>query len=488
VETLAGTGKAGSDDGSLDKATFNAPRNLAVLADGRIAVYDAASNQVRLIDLKAKTVTTIVKGIVIWNMVYRPQDDSLYFSQPDNKSISKFDLKTLAMTTVVIKDNQVSWPFALCVNGDKLDVSDRETSKVFEVTLGDKSVRLNEVGAGISVLALTASGERLYAIQANKIPLVRISSSGNSPVHLATPWGFWADDENSGLEPYMDFQPSQIYGFAASPVESEKLYITRANLCRNGVMSVVDADFNNANLLSSSDVHPGELTDFNYPDRKPRDTYRILIMGDTRISSAIRDAADMGDKANQGSGTYRTDTIPKQLEMFLNTEATLRDVSTHFEVLALSRPDKTLSSYVESEVTPLVKKYDVDLVLGLASEADVKKGELDSTISSLGLLSKAMQSFKIRSGAEPKLAFVYVPSPVFKNDITEPLWKDLCAKSNLTFIDLTDSFDALKTSYYPTAQKGTTPAYTAYGSELAANILGEYLRNNQVVPFEAVKK
>jgi len=488
VQTLAGTGAGGETDGVLDKATFNSPRNLAVLADGRVAVYDAAGNQVRLIDVKAQTVTTIAKGISLWNLVYRSQDDSLYFSQPDSQSLYKLALKTLAITSVLLKDPQVLWPYALCVNGDKLDVSDRATSKVFEVTLGGKNASLKEVGQGMNILGLAVSGETLYAIQTGKTPLIRVSPSGNSPVHLATPWGFLADDDNSGVEPYMDFRDSQIYGFAVSPTEPEKLYLTRINLYRNGVISVVDDNFSNTQMLSSTTVRHGELSDFNYREKKPRDTYRILMMGDSRTALAIRDTADIGDKAEKGTGSYRIDTIPKQLEMFLNSEATLRDIPTHFEVLTLSRPDKPLSDYVEDEVTPLVKRYDVDLVLGLTGEADVKKGELDSTIASLVLLSKAMQSLKMSSGDAPKLVFVHVPAPGFKNDIDRLIWKDICDKCHLTFIDLTEPFDGLKTSYYPTAEKGNVPAYTAYGCELIANILSGYLENNQIVPFEAVKK
>ncbi len=494
VETVAGTGAGGNLDGPIEKATFNAPRQLAVLPDNRLAVYDSGNSLIRLIDMKAKTVSTIAHGVMGWDMLYRPQDDSLYLSEPDSQSLVRLDLQSMTVVTVFSKNTKILSPQALCLNGDKLLVSDHMTNKVYEVSLpaaknmDQKEISFKEVGQGENILELSESDGVLYGLQSGTVSLVRISSPASIPVQLATNWGFFVEGKHEGVEPFFGFKPDQAYGFAASPKESRKFYITRPNIGLNAIVSVKDYDFNKSWIVNHSSYSADNVTDFDYPALKPARTYRILLMGDSRTTLAIRDKADVGDKADGGSGTFRTDTLPKQLEFFLNVEANLRDVDTHFEVLTLSRPDKTFSSYVESDVTPLVKKYDVDLVLGLAGEADVKKGELDSTIYSLGLLSKAMQSFKISSGLAPKLAFLYVPSPVFKNDITEPLWKDLCTKSHLTFIDLTETFDTLKTSYYPTAQKGTTPAYTAYGSELVANLLSRYLEDNQVVPFEAVKK
>ncbi|HTA75601.1 MAG TPA: hypothetical protein VK791_00420 [bacterium] len=493
VDTLTGTGASGAVDGPLEKATFASPELIVTLPENRLAVYDGA-NLIRLIDLKTRVVSTLTHGLVLWNMVYRPQDDSIYFSQPDSKSLSKIDLKTATISPVLTNNPKLLAPMALCIAGDKFYVSDKATSNVFEMILPEgksaahQEVELKQVGKGDNVIELAYTDNALYALQAGKLSLVKINSSGSTPVQLATFWGFYAEDSHGGVEPFMDLRANIFYGFTASPKEPRKFFISKVNIEANAVVSVKDYSFDKSWIVSDSDNRKGELSDFNYPEKKIAGTYRVLIMGDSRTSDAIREKEDVGDKAEEGAGTYRVDTFPKQLEFFLNSEAALRDVPTHFEVLTLSRPNKTFSSYVEDEVTPLVKRYDVDLVLGLASEADVKKGELDSTISSLGLLSKAMRSFKISSGAAPKLAFVYVPSPVFKNDITEPLWKDLCDKGNLNFIDLTEPFDDLKTSYYPTAQKGTIPAYTAYGSELIANILSGYLENNQVVPFEAVKK
>jgi hypothetical protein len=87
VETLAGTGAAGQMDGPLSSATFNFPTRLAALPENRLAVYDAGSNLIRLIDLKTKNVSTIAKGVVIWDMVYRPKDNCLYVSEPMSKKL-----------------------------------------------------------------------------------------------------------------------------------------------------------------------------------------------------------------------------------------------------------------------------------------------------------------------------------------------------------------------------------------------------------------
>src|SRR5581483_10709263 len=56
VETLAGTGAAGKLDGPATLATFDHPTRLALLPEDRLAIYDAGSSLLRVLDLKSQIV------------------------------------------------------------------------------------------------------------------------------------------------------------------------------------------------------------------------------------------------------------------------------------------------------------------------------------------------------------------------------------------------------------------------------------------------
>ena len=61
VETLAGTGIAGSQDGPLSIATFNAPSRVNYIKGG-LVVYDAGDHLFRTIDLKSGSVSLLVSA------------------------------------------------------------------------------------------------------------------------------------------------------------------------------------------------------------------------------------------------------------------------------------------------------------------------------------------------------------------------------------------------------------------------------------------
>jgi hypothetical protein len=57
--------------------------------------------------------------------------------------------------------------------------------------------------------------------------------------------------------------------------------------------------------------------------------------------------------------------MAKQLELFLNTQAAFKGVKTHYEVLEWNRKGEAFPSYANYELPPIVKKYHIDMVLGL---------------------------------------------------------------------------------------------------------------------------
>jgi len=59
LSRVAGTGEAGFVDGENHKSKFNGPRGIAVNAEGNIIVADANNHCIRLIDLKAGSLSTL---------------------------------------------------------------------------------------------------------------------------------------------------------------------------------------------------------------------------------------------------------------------------------------------------------------------------------------------------------------------------------------------------------------------------------------------
>jgi len=103
VETLAGTGDNKNQDGSLDKASFSGPCLLARMPEDQLAVYESGDHSIRIIDLKNKNVSTIVKGLdEVWNLAYWPLDQGLYLSLPKVGRLQRLDLKNKSLTTLLL--------------------------------------------------------------------------------------------------------------------------------------------------------------------------------------------------------------------------------------------------------------------------------------------------------------------------------------------------------------------------------------------------
>ncbi len=373
VGTLAGRGAAGKEDGSFDKATFNSPTRIVSLPNNRLADYDAGTTLIRLLDLKTRLVSSVPVPANIWDMLYRPQDDSLYFSEPESKSLGKLDLKSLAISTVFTNDPQLPSPQALCLGNDKFYAADRDSSAVFELSLPDaktpdqKVVTFKQIGQADHIQGMAYSDGVLYAIQAGAYPFVQVDLPKSKPVSLATAWGFMVDNGNPGAEPLLDFKAGQPVGFSAPPQEPLKFFVSRPGIDKHSIVSLKDYHFDKlwkADNRSDSDSF-GHVMDYDYPLEKPRGTYRIFLVGDSRtyIAPEVTPGSSYGD--DWFYGAPRNYTIGKRLELFLNTEAALRGVKTHFEVLEWNRKGMALSNYAYYELPPVVKRYNIDLVLAL---------------------------------------------------------------------------------------------------------------------------
>jgi len=555
VETLAGTGTAGETNGPLSTATFNYPNRIAALPEDRLAVYDAGSNVLRLIDLKTKSVSTIVRGIVIWDMVYRPKDNSLYFSEPGGKKIERIDMKSLVVSALFSNNTQIPSPAALCLYQDNLCVADSDLPTIYEVKPDNNSssvtvsVSLLAVGNAKDVLALSSSDGLLYAFQKGGF-LLKVGIPDSSIVKFPTPWGFVFKNQDHGLT-FLNIQAGMPMGFSTSPSEPRKFFIST----EHSIVSVKDYDFEE--YWSAMEGNSREITDFNYPAKKPARTFRILVTGDSRCSTAVPISPDPNALINEddSAGEIKGNTFSKRLEFLLNTEAALQNAKIHFEVLNLTRRGGAISTYAYYEVPDVVKKYDVDFVLGLAgaggyidyymnpmtaegipsksldneyilkplsdrvppgvasdlyerckklkipvSEKQITPGEGwslfcngDARIQNdlkemagrrLQLLHEKLNSMKTSTGVCPQLVIFYIPFVSYPNDCCTSFWSDVCVRYHLNFLDLTESYNALKISYYPT----NVIHYTAYGNELVAVLLNHFLIENKLIPFESNQK
>jgi hypothetical protein len=237
----------------------------------------------------------------------------------------------------------------------------------------------------------------------------------------------------------------------------------------------------------------------------------------------------------------------------------------HFEVLELGRPGLKLQFFVNDQVPPLMKKYDIDLVLGLLSptfeeeyndyylkpldgdgipsnkpdpefalkpwEERVPSGApkklleeamklkliqpwtksspkfcmfqdllqsgnpdiRDSLIQMLGLpfqvLNRQLSGMKVASsGQVPKFRLFFVPDPdAVSIGLYESFWTDLCARYQLDLLDLSKPYEDLKYSYFPVTEACCHQHYTAYGSELIADLLRHYLPQKGWIPASTAR-
>ena len=124
-------------------------------------------------------------------------------------------------------------------------------------------------------------------------------------------------------------------------------------------------------------------------------------------------------------------------------------------------------------------------------DAQIQNDLREMTGRRLQLLDEKLNSLKV-SGVNgeqhPLMIIFYVPWLIFPNDCVDPFWKSVCDQYHLNFLDLTESFNALKTGYYPSNQACCTLHYTAYGNELIATLLKYYLIEDKFIPFEFNQK
>lgn len=173
--------------------------------------------------------------------------------------------------------------------------------------------------------------------------------------------------------------------------------------------------------------------------------------------------------------------IPAKL---MNHEYTLKPLSER----ATTAEAKDLLERCKALKIPLSEKQDFPGD-GLFSfycngDAQMHKDLLEMAGRPLQLFQEKLNSIKTPEGQIPQLLIYYLPTLPWPNDCIEPFWNEVCTQYHLNFINLMDSFNALKTSYYPAA-KGH---FTTYGNDLVALLLEHYLIENKIISFDLTPK
>jgi sugar lactone lactonase YvrE len=565
VATIAGSNTPGKTDGSLSEASFNQPTVLAYLPGDRLAVGDFGNRLLRIINLRKKTVATLAGNSAdtilggIWGLAYFQKDNSLYFTEPGEKRFRKWNLKTQKLETVLLNDTQVPNPRALCVSEDKIYLADWNLPEVYQVNPQENAATaktvLKKVGSFKNIITLASSNDMLYAAQSDTNALVRILPD-NQTLGLATAWGFLAENNDPGVDPLLYFRQEGLpSGLVVSPKETRKLFVTSPDL-NHAIISVKDYEFG-----KWMDCNTGGK-DFDYPDKKPAGTFRILIIGDSRVGSAMLPTPKDELKGKSfdirkwdSESTKRTNLFAKQLEFLLNAQAALNGARHHFEVLTICEAGTATGSIIMGPTLDLVKKKNVDLILAMASistynyyfgmpltgeglpgtfdaeymlkplservapgvtrhfyelckkkklfrveagkfiwsidfskwdslDAEIREDLIELTARPYLAFQKRLQYMKTPEGHSRKLLILYVPWGNWQNISYEHFWKDICSKTGLNLLNLSEPFYALKTSFYPTYQKSFTRHYLSYGNFLIAYLLSHYLPQQKWIPFE----
>ncbi len=378
VSTLAGDEKPGFKDGPFSAARFRQPSTLVYLPSGKIVINDSGNHCFRLVDLTTKKVSTLAAygkrenqpaGLLadpmdsVWSMVYLPARNAVYFSQPMKGTLSRLDTGSGQISTVLENDPYIPRPSALAAHQDKLYVAGEFQNMVYELKAKKsfpkedrESFNWQPCGIVHGAQGMAYSGKNLYALQFSpQNPLIRVFPATQS-VTFVTVWG---DQVSHPIaSPYfpdsMALTPIQL---VADPLAEKKLYVPQPSL--NFVSSIRELWV--SATKDSTQYAPNGLVDYDYPETKPPKTYRILMVGDSHTFFILKDPSEKEEHPYN-----RMLTLPKRLELVLNTMAALNDASTHYEVLLAGRLSwDPLNLWPYYSVPSLVQKFNIDLVLYL---------------------------------------------------------------------------------------------------------------------------
>ena len=564
VETLAGSGVKGRADGPLAKASFDGPTALVAVSDHSLVVYDSGTRLLRLVDVEKGSVQTIAgcppegpppgreDAVCIddlWTMAYSATENAIYWTQPEFHVLRRFDLASRAASTVFRDEDRIPRPAALAISDGKLYVADRGGA-VYTLPLPlppgpEAPVRLTPFADGKQVLAMCASGGRVYALQLKPNPAWLMLRGG--PLAPPSPWG------EEPPWPYLEFTIDEPVAFVPDPGESGSFFV--ASTAFQAVLGVKEYRF--GELRDSNGIAASGLVDFEYPDAKPERTFRILLLGDSHMN--IFDQSQLPEKRALPY-PQRMASTPKQLELMLNTLAALDNTRLRYQVLTINRVSgEPLLVWPNYDAAAAVKRFDVDLVLLMLPQAtSTVESFINRPITASGLPAKEIDAeyllrpLEERLRGNPARAFVQHcqalgiadPSarsvgswekcgtapgsslheellallapplrgiwdslkgsrpdgktPAFQvcyfatgfrgaGAVEREFWKELCDSQGIAWLDLLDPLTAVLDTWQPVTEQPGSAHWTPRGHMLLAFVLAHELIGRGVIPFRPQK-
>jgi len=352
VSTLAGDGRNQSADGSLADSSFQEPTLIAALSNERLAVYDSGSMRLRLLDLRKGRVTTLSPPEGkdwgrVGALVSDPSGKFLLVTRIDLQAIVRLDPLTGKTDNLYAGKAPLPNPSALTLEplaasgvtaaGWRLVAGDYGNGGVFRLDWdGNTTVAEPQlIGQGAHLLALATSGDRSYAFQTEGHPWLRLEPTF-SEVPLQDIWGpELTDKPGTNLSLFLYLGGATPPGAVGVPNHDRAVFLSIPN--SNVILSLRDYDyFETRRVVTPSSGFPDpfqDLRDYRYPERKAPHTFRLMMLGDSRIF--------FGSGNDQGKiwpwGFHIQDDFPKQMEAFLNLMGALEDVPEKYEVLSVGR-------------------------------------------------------------------------------------------------------------------------------------------------------
>jgi len=564
VTTLTGQDKSGKQNGPLASALFNQPQALVYREGEQLVVYDSGNKLLRLIDLTKGIVSTIagsspttqaegpaslVSMAGIQDMAYLPGADSLFFTQPEKASLKRLDLKTGQVFLVPLGAGISGHPDVLCVSNNRLYLDVNPQSQVFAFDWKDGALSgpVSVATTTGTVIALTASGDYLYALQGgDKAPLQRLLPQ-NQPVSFTSVWGDEIPDPGMWLASFNRLGLLLPVGFVSDPLEPRKLYI--GNPLWNMITSFRD-------LYGNQDVN-GDMGTIEPPFHKPPHTFRILLVGDSRSAMMVGYQFPTTFNTHTG-GQYPPEvTFTRRLELELNTLAALDDAPVKFEVFKYSDSASIpLFLWPYYRVPPVAQKEDVDLVIimqppstegqfpfkfyflrpitpegipaatndieymlhppapripsgaprkfydlckakhlvhvegnnfvfdnALFSDPDIHEPLVEMYGKPLDLLNQKLSTIKNSSG-QPVRLLLWSTHTGIDALVEDPrIWADLAQKYKIPFLDDNDEMTALQLSYFPLSEIGGNNHMNPDGHFFLARLLAHDLIKKGLIPW-----
>lgn len=253
--TFAGTGAAGSADGSGLLASFNAPRGLAFDADGNLYVADTGSNKLRKIT-PAGVVSTLAGTGAVGSVdgtgdvatfsapcgVALGADGMLYVCDRDNNKIRAVNSSTGTVTTFA------GTGASGAVNGSKTEASFSSpegvvvlsTGELFIADTGNNKIRLINISGNVYTFAgsgiegfldgydISAKFNAPRGIACDSGGNLIVADANNNRIRLISPEGAVSTLAGTGAEGFVDggFGEAAFHGPAALAIgPSGALYV-----------------------------------------------------------------------------------------------------------------------------------------------------------------------------------------------------------------------------------------------------------------------